>query len=222
MNSRRRAPAFEQASKFAPDRDDLKFHIAWIAERQNSPAEAEALYANWSRKILISKTRGSGWAIFAWIAETPPAASQPFEKCVEKRADWPEAEINLALAHWRLGQFTHPNRFLKSFTRGIPNRSTRSRAWPKRRSSSTSRKRRLRYHRMLIDAGQATPQVLYNSGVLAHQLNDPAGRGRTVPQRHSGATRFPGGAAESGPRARSAGPNRGRPGIMDQGAGDET
>ena len=32
----------------------------------------------------------------------------------------------------------------------------------------------LRYHQILIEKGEATPQVLYNSGVLAHQLNDPA------------------------------------------------
>ena len=36
---------FERAIQIAPDRDDLRFQVAWMAERQGRLDEAESMYS---------------------------------------------------------------------------------------------------------------------------------------------------------------------------------
>lgn len=164
--------AFEQASQIAPYRDDLKFHVAWIAEQQKSAGEAEQLYAQVVEK---NPELENAWFRLGYLRlekQDFAGAVTPFEKCIAKRGDWPEAQINLALAHWRLGQFAEAEGVLEKLHQHHPENVDAIKGLAETAVQLGQPEKALRYHRMLIDRGNAAPQVYYNAGVLAQHLND--------------------------------------------------
>ena len=68
---------YERALQIAPDQGDVIYNLASVIEQQGEKEEAERLYVKLLRATRIGKTRGFGWAIYAWSATITAAASKP-------------------------------------------------------------------------------------------------------------------------------------------------
>lgn len=55
------------------------------------------------RPTPIGKTPGSAWATCACSASEFRGSIEAFENCLRKRNPWPEAQVNLGLAYWKMG-----------------------------------------------------------------------------------------------------------------------
>jgi len=102
-----------------------------------------------------------------------PGSITAFEACLAKQPDWPEAEINLGMAHSNAGHFDQADAVLRKLLSRHPDSVEALKGLAAIALKRDDREKGLKYHRRLIDAGVASSEVLYNTGLLSQQLNNP-------------------------------------------------
>jgi tetratricopeptide (TPR) repeat protein len=94
-----------------------------------------------------------------------------FEACLKIRPDWPEAEINLGLAHTRCRQYDEAEGVLRKLVERNPKSTEALNGLAFSSLERGDNGKALGYHLNLLDAGERSPEIYYNAGLLAHQLN---------------------------------------------------
>ena len=96
--------SYERALQISPDIPEVFYNLASILEQQGAKEEAEKYYA----KLTAQRGDSSedAWFRLGYLRLQKGdfrGSIEAFQACVRKRADWPEAHVNLGIAHWRLG-----------------------------------------------------------------------------------------------------------------------
>jgi tetratricopeptide (TPR) repeat protein len=155
------ASCYQRALKIEPGHRGALYNAGVLVEQQGEADPAEAFYAQcewegaWFRLGLLRLRRGDY-----------QGAIQALTKCISQRAEWPEAEFNLALARWKAGE---PQAAADGFSRLLerdPNSLHSLRALAAVHIELNLTEQALDLHARLIESGERTPELFYNTGLL--------------------------------------------------------
>jgi tetratricopeptide (TPR) repeat protein len=166
--------AYETATLRWPDREELTLSLSQVLEGLHQSANAESVC---QRFVQRTPNRASVWfrlGYLQWKRGAAAEAAASFERALELRPEWTEAEIDLSLALQATGQIERAHALLESVLKRVPNHPGALRALATlllNRPGSESEA--LDLHKRLIELGDANEDVYFNCGVLAQALNQP-------------------------------------------------
>ena len=160
------AKALEQALRIAPERDDIRYDAAIALDESGEAEKAVEMYS-----ALLQRNDNMTGAWFRLGAmrlksEEFDQAAQCFEKCIQLRADWIEAEINLAIAYGKLGRKEDAERVLQNTLSHKPDSVELIRMLAAVSLEQQQYGIALRYHLQLLELGDQSPEVRHNLGLL--------------------------------------------------------
>jgi tetratricopeptide (TPR) repeat protein len=151
------------------------WNLALLAQRENKPREAEEMFArlvasypDWEDAAFrlghLQLERGD----FA-------AAAKSFELCLKKNGSWIEALVNLAAAKWSSGELEAAgeayHRVLAIDPKHVEAQRALAAVLIQRKDAAAARK----IYSELATAGNATPELAFNLGLLLQSGGDHAG-----------------------------------------------
>jgi tetratricopeptide (TPR) repeat protein len=158
--------SLERTLRLAPQRIEVRYHIALLAGRQGLTQEAFAFYES----IVAEDPKHSGsrfrLGFLKLSREDYQGASQDFEACLVERPQWREAEINLAMAYSKLNRADEAQAVLDKLLAREPRSVDALRGAA---ALSVEGAPALDNLLKLRDAGDRSPEVLFNSGLLHQQ-----------------------------------------------------
>jgi len=166
------AKELEQALRIAPERDDIRYDAAVALDECGQSDKAAELF-----ETLVqsgAKMTGASFRLGAIRLKSGDfgQAVSCFEKCLELRPDWVEAEINLAIAYGKHGQTQQVERVLQNtLTRQIDSMEL-VRMLAALALGQNHFEIALRYHDRLIELGDQSADVRHNLGLLYQQRGD--------------------------------------------------
>jgi tetratricopeptide (TPR) repeat protein len=161
---------FERSLDLAPDREDLRMQVALLIERQGNIEDAEQRY---NKLIERNPTLSYVWFRLGFLQLQRGAnegAARAFQACLRLRPEWPEAETNLALAHWRLENFDAAEVVLDKLITREPNNLDAVRGLATVCLARQRTEKAHYYHERLNELGERGAEVMYNKGLLAQKL----------------------------------------------------
>jgi tetratricopeptide (TPR) repeat protein len=161
---------FEKAIEGSPDREDLKVQVALLVEKTGDLQEAESRY---SRLVERNATLSYVWFRLGYLQLQRGAsdlAAKAFQACVRLRPAWPEAEVNLALAHWRLNGFEASEAVLDKLIQREPENIDAVRGLASTCLALQKTDKAHYYHERLTELGDSSAEVMYNKGLLAQRM----------------------------------------------------
>ena len=164
--------AFGRASNLLPDRDDLRLQMAWLAERQKQGGEAEQLYSN---LVDHNPNAESAWFRLGYLRlerGDAEGGATAFRQCLEKRADWPEAQVNLSIAYSKLAKYAEAEATLLRLLEKHPNHADALQGLAEIALQLDKPEDALTHYTHLLEHGDASSDILYNCGVLSQQMGD--------------------------------------------------
>src|SRR5439155_19250979 len=99
-------------------------------------------------------------------------AAEALNICVRRRADWLEARLNAGLAHWKLGQLDEACSQFEQAVAIQPKSTGALRGLAGGAVERNDLERALPLHRKLIELGERTPELLYNTGLLSQKSGE--------------------------------------------------
>ena len=149
-----------------PDLADVIYNLASVLEQQGEKEEAERLYV----KLL---TRNPEWED-AWFRlgylrlqrADHRGAAEAFQNCVRKRSPWPEAQLNLGLAYWNMGDQESAAKAFEGVLESDPTSIDALRGLAALAVEREELDKALDLQAKLIEAGERTPELFYNTGLL--------------------------------------------------------
>ena len=213
--------SYERALQIAPDLADVIYNLASVLEQQGEKEEAERLYV----KLL---TRNPEWED-AWFRlgylrlqrADHRGAAEAFQACVRKRTPWPEAQLNLGLAYWNLGDHESAAKAFESVLETDPNSIDALRGLAALAVEREDLDKALDLQAKLIEAGERTPELFYNTGLLLQKSGQIEDAIRLYQEALAERPNFRRGAAEFGPCAEVAGQPGRCPQLLASGSGTE-
>jgi tetratricopeptide (TPR) repeat protein len=159
--------SYEQALLISLDNPEILYNLASVLEQQGLTTEAEAYY----RKLTAQHAASSkdAWFRLGYLRLQKgdlQDSVQAFNECVRERPDWPEAYLNLGIAHWRLGA---REAAAKAFEQALQLDTTFLEALRGLAALAIEREDfegALDLQARLIQQGEKTPEVFYNTGLL--------------------------------------------------------
>ena len=97
------------------------------------------------------------------------SAAESFRNCLRKRASWTEAEVNLGLAYWKLGQHAQCREVLEKLVAREPDCKEAVRGLAANSLDEEDMEGALKWHHRLQQLGDSSPEVLHNTGLLLHR-----------------------------------------------------
>ena len=107
--------------------------------------------------------------------ETVADAVAPFETCLRRGREWPGAEVNLGIAYSRVGDNDAAKTAFESAVEHDPRCVEALKGLAALAISAEQYDSALDYHARLIDMGERSPELFYNTGLLlanVGQLDD--------------------------------------------------
>jgi tetratricopeptide (TPR) repeat protein len=154
-----------------PEQAGLRIHIALLAERQGRIEDAIAIYES----VVAADPSHSDARFRLGYSRLErhdyQGAAQDFEACLARRPEWREAEINLSLAYSKLNRPADAQAVLDRLLArepGAPEALRASAAVSLLADPAHSLERLIK----LQQAGDRSPEVLFNSGILYQQAGD--------------------------------------------------
>jgi len=122
--------SLETALKIAPERDDLRYHLAVIGEDLGRKEEAETIYSE-----LVTRNPGDENAQFRLgylklERGDAKSAIAAFQACLKKRSEWDDAESTWALPAGEPACRSRPAPCSRRWWPASPNPSTPCAGWP--------------------------------------------------------------------------------------------
>jgi tetratricopeptide (TPR) repeat protein len=163
--------AYEAALKISPDHPAVLWNLVLTADQSGNPGEAERLCAT-----LASKSPQSDAVLFRlgslrFQRGDYSGSSEAFRNCLQKRPDWPAAQLNLGLALWKSGNRDEARQKLEGVNGPYGSEALHSLAM-----MATEREdyhQALGYYEKLAGAGERTPELFYNTGLILQNLGRP-------------------------------------------------
>ncbi len=166
--------AYETAALRWPDREELTLSLSQVLEGLHQFANAETVCQRFCQR---TPNRAAVWFRLGYLQWKRGAAAEAvpsFERALDLRPDWTEAQIDLALALLATGQIDRSQILLESVLRREPHHPGALRALATLMLNRTgSEGLALDLHKKLIELGDANEDVYFNCGVLAQALNQP-------------------------------------------------
>ena len=91
---------------------------------------------------------------------------EAFQSCVKKRNNWPEAHVNLGIAYWRLSENEQAVKAFEHVLTIEPKSLDALRGLAALAVERDDYPRALELQGKLIDQGEKTPELFYNTGLL--------------------------------------------------------
>jgi len=91
---------------------------------------------------------------------------EAFQACVRKRAAWPEAQLNLGLCNWNLGDRDSAAKAFEAVLVSDPKSIDALRGLAALAVEREDLDKALDLQAKLIEAGERTPELFYNTGLL--------------------------------------------------------
>lgn len=172
--------ALEAALAVAPERTDLRYQRAVAIEEQGSAEEAERLYAELAEKDCPEFENAQFRCGYLRLQRGDyEGAAESLQACVKKRPGWSGAELNLALAYWKLGKYGASQDVLVELLKREPGNVEAARGMAANALEQNDTAGALRWHLCLQELGQQTPEVLQNTAILYQQSGDQESAIRT-------------------------------------------
>jgi len=162
---------YEAAVAKWPEREDLTLSLSHVFEEMELPHDAETVCVNYTK---ATKDKEQVWFRLGYLQLQRNAASESatsFENALAIRPDWPEAEVNLALAYIAAGDLDSAATKLTSLLGRKPGHIEATKGLATIALARNEDEKALDLHAELIELGEKTPDVYYNCGVLAQNLN---------------------------------------------------
>ena len=194
--------SYERALQISPDIPEVFYNLASILEQQGAKEEAEKYYA----KLTAQRGDSSedAWFRLGYLRLQKGdfrGSIEAFQSCVRKRGDWPEAHVNLGIAHWRLGD---RDQAVKAFEQVLTLDENSLDALRGLAALAVEREeydRALDLQAQLINLGEKTPELFYNTGLLLQKTGQIGRCHPAVPRGDRAKTEFRRSATESRPRS---------------------
>ena len=91
---------------------------------------------------------------------------EDFEACLSQRSQWPEAQINAGIAHWKLGSLDRAQELFNGVLAAEPQSVHALRALAGMAIGQDRTSEALSLHTRLLELGERTPEILYNAALL--------------------------------------------------------
>jgi tetratricopeptide (TPR) repeat protein len=164
--------ALDRVLRISPDQQQtLRIHIALLAERQGRIEDAIAIYES----VLAADPSHSDARFRLGYSKLErrdyQGAALDFEACMAQRPEWREAEINLSLAYSKLNRPGDAQAVLDRLLArepGVPEALRGSAAVSLLADPAHSLERLMQ----LQEAGDRSPEVLFNTGILHQQAGE--------------------------------------------------
>jgi tetratricopeptide (TPR) repeat protein len=104
-------------------------------------------------------------------------ATDAFQAGTKKRPDWPEAQMNLAIAYWNIGDHDGAGKAFEAVLAATPGSVDALKGLAALAVEREKYDQALDYQGQLIEKGERTPELFYNTGLLLQnsgQLEDAA------------------------------------------------
>jgi protein O-GlcNAc transferase len=165
--------ALDAALAVAPERTDLQYQRAVAMEEQGLTDEAETLYVELAERDIPEREDALFRAGYLKLQGGDYAGSVDcLRTCLQKRPEWNAAELNLALAYWKLGQYPQSQDVLLELLRREPGNVEAVRGMSANALEQKDTANALRWHLCLQELGDRTPEVLQNTAILYQQSGD--------------------------------------------------
>jgi tetratricopeptide (TPR) repeat protein len=93
-------------------------------------------------------------------------AIEAFEECIARRGKWSEAMLNLALSHWKLGAKDNAKQVFENLLAVEPESVDALRGLSALAVERHEYQQALEFQSRLIDLGERSPELFYNTGLL--------------------------------------------------------
>jgi tetratricopeptide (TPR) repeat protein len=166
--------SYESAVAKWPDHDDLTLNLSYVLEEMGHPEAAEHVC---DRFCTRKSDSGQVWFRLGYLrlkAGDTTASIQPFEAALNLRPEWPEAEVDLALALFQTGRLGESERVLKGLLGRLPDHVDAVKGLAAIELERGNTRASLALHVRLLDLDHTTAETYYNCGVLAQRLDQTA------------------------------------------------
>ncbi|HEY1757306.1 MAG TPA: tetratricopeptide repeat protein [Bryobacteraceae bacterium] len=165
--------ALDCALAVAPERTDLRYQRAVVVEEQGLADEAEPMYADLADRDAPEREDAQFRLGYLKLQRDDYAgAADCLRACLQKRPEWSAAELNLALAYWKLGQYSQSQDVLLELLRREPGNVEAVRGMSANALEQKDTSNALRWHLCLQELGDRSPEVLQNTAILYQQSGD--------------------------------------------------
>ncbi len=164
--------AYEEALKLDPNLPNVRYNLALLLERAGSGFEAETYY---EQLLADHPDSADAWFRLGYLRLQRsyfPGAVECFEKCLARRKPWPEAEINLGLAFWRSGDHDAAGTAFEAALQSDPESIEAMRGLAAISVERNDLTRALELQAGLIDRGERSPELFYNTGLLLQKTGN--------------------------------------------------
>jgi len=158
----------------APDREDVRFQVALLVEQEGSLSQAETLYGE-----LVAKnpSHENGWFRLGYLQLQQgnyAGALEAFRSCIQLRQPWPEAELNLAMAAWHIGNLDMAEETLQRMLIRDANNVAAVRGMAAVALSRQDLENALKFHDRLVVLGEESAEIFFNKALLAQKMGEDA------------------------------------------------
>ena len=170
--------AYERALQLDASQTPALWNLALVLEQLGEPDGAEGVYVK-----LLEATPDCDEARFRLgflqlQRGDFKASASAFEICLKKRSEWPEAQLNVGIAYWKQGLREEARTAFEAVLATQPNSADALRGLAALALEADDYQKALDLHGKLIELGERTPELLYNTALLLQQagVNDEAVR----------------------------------------------
>ena len=175
--------ALDSALAVAPERTDLRFQRAVAMEEQAAQAkgapdkrameDAEAAFADLAARECPEREEAQFRLGYLKLQRGDTSgAAESLRACLQKRPAWNAAELNLALAYWKMGQFSQSQDVLQGLLQREPGNLEAVRGMSANAMEQKDTSNALRWHLRLQELGDHSPEVLQNTAILYQEAGD--------------------------------------------------
>jgi tetratricopeptide (TPR) repeat protein len=202
--------ALDAALAVAPERTDLRYQRAVAIEEQGRAEEAEPLYAELAEQDFPEREDAQFRLGYLKLQRGDYAgAADCLRACLQKRPSWTAAELNLALAYWKLGKHSQSQEVLLELLQREPGNLEAVRGMSANALEQKDMAGALKWHLSLQELGDRSPEVLQNTAILYQQAGEIGSAIRTYREAIAAKPDFAEALLNLGHALQSAGDNKG-------------
>lgn len=162
---------YEDAVAKWPDREELTLSLSHVLEEMELLELAGKVCEQYCERKSDKEEVWFRLGYVRWKQNQAEASTTSFERAIGIRADWPEAEVNLALTLIATERLDVATKTLKALLERVPDHLEASKGLATIALKENDDAKALELHLRLLELGEKTADVYYNCGVLAHNLD---------------------------------------------------
>jgi FimV-like protein len=165
--------ALETALSVAPERTDLRYQRAVAMEELGFTEQAEGLYEELTQKDCPEFENAQFRCGYLKLQSGDyKGAADCLLACLANHPAWSAAELNLALAYWKLGKYAASREVLVELLKREPGNLEAVRGVSANALEQKDSADALRWHLRLQELGDRSPEVLQNTAILYQQAGE--------------------------------------------------